>query len=467
MRQFFRNRNISNQQAHADPPAAHAWRGYGRVDQEAQGEPTTDFETPGRMIQRGEYNGGRYGEARVAEGEALGEDSGPHQEIDGGSQARKAIATEEALATRTSALKRVATKNARKGANADHQAASRRRIMHLEENSIPLARAKMEEQKSVITGKQARFDGLSRHLKGYFDSWLVAAFVEIGVVAFDGWVLHSALKRSALDPTTILFTSLTVPLAVLVINHGLGILAGAMGRRVPPDSRLKIAAAVFAAGFLALMVAFVMLTAFRANAISGQNAALATWASGNLQAQPTLFVSPTWLGPLQIAGSIVAITVVAFYTMGKEGRELKEEITSAERALAGLEAGLARVEADKETEYRKLDEVIIAAHEIEVDAAAAQVEVKAYPEILKAKLDAEDGLAEAAKGRVRSTYIYVRQLYGNGGVVRMALATVTRWGRRYTPPPGDAEGEPYRTPAPGSNGHDPITPHDLQHLIED
>lgn len=101
-----------------------------------------------------------------------------------------------------------------------------------------------------------------------------------------------------------------------------------------------------------------------------------------------------------------------------------------------------------------------------MDVAEAKAEVGAHKSIYAAELDAEDGLAEAARGRLRSSYLYTEQIYGNGGVVRVALATIKRWGRRSTPPPCDDIGTPYRAD-PEHNGHHEITPDEMGRLVED
>lgn len=180
-------------------------------------------------------------------------------------------------------------------------------------------------------------------------------------------------------------------------------------------------------------------------------------------------ISPVWLGPAQIAGSIVAIFMCAVFTLGKDGREMKGAVREHEEGLAHCDAEVVRCEDRIEDEHQQHEGVLVAAQDIEADAAAAQATVDAHPEILAAELDAEDGLAEAVRGRLRSMFTYVDQIYANGVVVRVALATVRRFGRRYTPPAGDAAGEPYRAPDPGSNGdngHHQLSLDQLRHFTQ-
>jgi hypothetical protein len=449
-----------------DPPSAHSWRDYGRVDQEAMGEPSTGFETSGRLVERAQLDGEELGAARAPEDQAVGDGSGAKEYIAGASKARKGVLTAEALSERLQTAKRVATKPARLAANKVRRNCVEDRLKRLVEHHRPPAERKVKDQKAELVRERARLAGLPRHLKGYFPSALIPAAIELGVVAFDGGALHSGLERAGFSTGWVWYLAVTVPLLVLAVNHALGVLIGAIGQKLGA-SQLKVAVGVFVVGFAALVVAFVMLTIFRGEATAGQNSALAAWAGGKLNAAPSVLISPIWLGPAQVAGSIAAIVAVAFFTMEQEGREVRAAIGAAEHLLARYERELAEVEADIESAQLEHEAALTTATEIEADVAEAQAQLDAHEKTLAAKLQAEDGLAAATQGRLRTRYRYVAQIYSNGGVVRVALATVTRrFGRRYTPPPGDAPGEPYRPPA-DRNGHRHTTPDDLRGLVED
>jgi len=448
-----------------DPPSAHSWPEYGRVDQEAVGEPPTGFEAPGRLIERAQVDGEELGAALVPEDQAVGDGSGAKEYVAGASEARKGTLKAETLSRRVEAAKRVATKPARLAANKVRRKGVEDHLQRLEQDRSAAER-KVEDQKAVVVRERERLASLPRHLKGYFPSALIPVGIELGVVAFDGGALHSGLERAGYSTTWVWYLAVTVPLLILAVNHAFGVLVGAIGQKLGP-SQLKVAVGVFLAGFVTLALAFVLLTIFRGEATAGQNAALAGWARGNLHAAPSVLISPIWLGPAQVAGSIAAIVAVAFYTMAQEGREVKEMVGTAERLLARHEGELVEVVAGIESAHGEHEAVLAAATDIEVDVAEAKAELDADDAILAAKIDAEDGLAKAAQGRLRTRYHYVAQIYSNGRVVRVALATITRrFGRRYTPPPGDAEGEPYRPPA-DSNGHKHTTPEDLHDLVGD
>jgi hypothetical protein len=435
------------------------------VDQEAVGEPPTGFETPGRVIAQGETEGAQLGASRAEKDQAVGEGSGAMQVITGASRARKGVLSVESLTRLLRAQQRVATKLPRRAVGAARVAAVERRLRRREDR-LPDAKRKVEDQERVRGEARQRFAELPRHLKGYFGSPFIPYGIELAVVIFDGGALHGALGRAGFSTASVWYMSVAIPLLILAVNHALGVLAGAIGARLSAGSHLKVAAGVFVASFSVLVAALVMLTVFRAEATTGQNAALASWAAGHLNVSPSFLISPIWLGPAQLAGSIAAIVTVAFWTMAQEGRELKDDIKAAERLLASHEGELAGVERDIEGAHGERDGLLVDIKGAEVDAAEAKTEAAAHKTIHTAELDAEDGLAEAARGRLRSSYLYTEQIYGNGNVVRVALATVRRWGRRFTPPPGDSEGQPYRGD-PGRNGHIQITPDEMRRLVED
>jgi hypothetical protein len=458
-------RSSDNQKVATGPPQANSWPDYGRVDQEAVGEPPTQFETPGRMLAQAEADGERLGAARVSEEAAVGEGSGAMQSITGASKARKAVVGARSLGERLQPAKRVAAKGARLKVNAARGTAAARKLGRFEKGRLRENEKDVRDQTQVVNDLRNRYDTLPRFRKGYLSLPVMVA-VELGVVAFDGGSLHTALTRAGFSPDTVLYLSATVPILILAVNHGLGVASGSIAD-VFGRGRLKLAVGAFTAGFVMLVTALVMLMVFRGQATSNENAVLADWAAGNFHASSSLLISPLWLGPAQIAGSIAAIIAVAFFTVAGDGRELRSNIHKAREHLAHLERGCAGTKADIENAYREHDAVLAIAAEIEAEAAEAQAVLDAHPEIHAARLEAEDGLAESARGRVRTAYTYVSQIFANGKVIRVALATVSRWWRRSTPPPGDAEGEPYRPPAPDSrNGNGQMDFDDLRHFIK-
>jgi hypothetical protein len=455
---------VSLRKNRGDPAPARSWPDYGRVDQEAVGEPTTSFETPGRMVAHAEASGERLGSARASESEAVGKDSGVMQEIAGASRARKAVIDGDSQQEKLAASRVAATKDPRKRANAAQVAASKRRLERLQKHDLPVAEEAVRGQKAAVARLAERYEQLPRYLKGYIGSLWVMLAIEVGVIAFEGGALHTALAHAGFSAATVIYLSVAVPMLLAAINHGLGIVAGAIGRELGPR-RLKVAVGVFAAGFGALVSALVLLTILRIEATAAQNTANARWASGQHSGSPVALLSPVWLGPAQIAGSIAAIAVVALFTVAKDGRELIHRLGVAEGVLAERERTVRSVEADIESAHQEQEALVIAATDIDVAVAEAQASLKAHDEIRATRLNAEEGLAEAARGRARSRFLYTLRIYENGRVMKVALATVVRKWRRYTPPPGDMAGEPYRPAEPSQNGHRQTSLDDLQPRI--
>jgi hypothetical protein len=448
-----------------DPPQARSWPEYGGVDQEAVGEPPTGFETSGRVLARAEADGERLGSARAEKEKAVGEGSGAMQWIAGVLKARTGVIATDSLREKLAASQVIATKEPHLRANSAQVAAGKRRLERLQRRDLPITEKAVREQKSVVDGLGERYDQLPRHVKGYMSVWVLVA-IEIGVVAFEGGALHTALTHAGFSKFSVVYLSMAVPVLLAAVNHGLGLLAGALGRALGPR-RLKVALGVFAVGFGALVGALVLLTVLRSQATAAQNTANASWATGKPPKHPVALLSPVWLGPAQVAGSIVAITVVGFFTIAKEGRERCRDLREARDLLVEREQAVATVEADIEGAHRGQEALAVAAAEIETGAAEAQAALEAHDDIHAAKLKAEEGLAEAARGRLRTCFLYVARIYENGHVMKVALPTVFRFGRRYTPPPGDVEGEPYRPPKAGQNGHRQSSFDDLQPLIGD
>lgn len=328
---------------------------------------------------------------------------------------------------------------------------------------LPNLRKRATEQVRELKGLVDRYEALPRSAKGYMGDVFVVLGIETGVVVFDGGSLHAALVRSGYSEATVIFLSASVPTLIFSVNHALGVLAGAIGNKLGPH-RLKVAVGTFAAGFGMLVLTFLLLMVLRDQATSGENATLGKWAAGHLAAHDVSFlISPAWLGPAQVAGSMAAIISVAFWTLAKEGRELRGRIREERAELALREGQVREVEAAIENAHALQDEIQVNSAEIEVDTAGAQAEIDANHELLATQIAAEEGLAEAARGRLRKAFTYTSQIFRNGGVVRVAVATITtRFGRRVTPPPGDAAGAPYRS---SSNGHREMTPEELSGLF--
>ncbi|HUA74355.1 MAG TPA: hypothetical protein VL988_06330 [Solirubrobacteraceae bacterium] len=426
----------------------------------------TDFETGGRMHARTDYDGHRLGASRLGRDQAVGDESGARRWIAGAIAARKGQRKATALQERLTAAQLVKALPGRLAANTAERTGVKERVRRWTKERLPEARAREKEAKEALQDMRVRFERLARHRKGYFHSPALLIGIELAVVAFDGGALYGALKHAGFSGAVLTFTMLSVPALVAATNHALGLAAGALGQKLTEDLRVKTTAAAFAATLLALLCAFILLVVFRGDATAAQNAALHEWASGKLTAAPAVLISPTWLGSAQIAGSFASILVVAFWSFAAEGREVGKEIGRLEQLVSRREAEREEVETEIEHGHERDIELVAHAAQLKAEAAEAQAAIDAHPELLEAHLESEDGLEEAAAGRLRTTFDFVSQIFANGRVMRVALPTVTtRFGRRITPAPGDAEGEPFREAS--LNGHKAMSDDELSSLIGD
>jgi hypothetical protein len=281
---------------------------------------------------------------------------------------------------------------------------------------------------------------------------------------------------------TVWGTSLTVPLAIAAANHGFGVLAGAIGIRTPGERRLKLAAALFLAGFGALIIAFALLMIFRAVAADSMNAALTALASGHPAANLQFFISPLWMGPLQVAGSFAAVSLTALWTMAKEGREYRSETlapakdgrTVAEADLTTAKDEIVRQKAQIAQTRAQLDAALLAPQEIEAEAEEARAQVICLTKEFQALVNTETALSNEMGAIYKTDRNYTRATYVNGGVWRMQRPTeYPKKGQPFTPGasdersdpetirqrhqekgPQEQEAEAAREQAASSNGHD-------------
>ena len=449
------------------PPDALDWRGYGKPSQELSGVTGVGFETPGRIKVAATKNGDKYGSVRVPSRSALGDAAAPNRFTKGASGVRIAAIKEDAMRAAVSPAQRVATAPARRRAKQALKSVLQLRLAMLTDSKLPEAKDEAAKRRERLAAEREKFEALPRCVQGYFDSRLLLGAFEIFVVVFDAFVIHGALEWAGVSQATAWGTSVTLPLAILTANHVFGMLAGAIGLKAPRESRLKLAGVTFTAGVAALMSAFLTLMVFRSEAIEAQNDALRNVAKGAADTRLDFFLSPTWMGPVQIAGSIAAIVCVALWTMAKEGRQQQQAILRREQELRDAGDQVAHWETEIATTRREVEMATVAMHEIEADAAAAQVEVDANEDILETQIEAEKALADAVTAEYETHYTYVEQLYANGGVVRCAMPTVDAWRGKRTPPPQDTKGDPAHPSTPpdsGRNGRGHAAPNHLNPL---
>lgn len=455
----FRTTGRSNHQP--DPPQVHEWPGYGRTNQELAAGPSTGHDSPAALIETSARDGELAGPAQLPRDDAVGDSSGAVERIDGASEVRKEVLKANSVRGRMPARQRVATRRARKSAASAHTSVLGKRLKRLQDHKLPKEQQRLGHDRDEVATVRARHDSLPLIQRATLIIAPGLAAIGIVVFGYDGVVLAPALQHAGfgLHGSALWFAAVTTPLTLVAVCSVLGALAGAIALHVPTRERLRLAVAAIVVGGLALVGALALLTVFRAEATTGHNGLINALTHGVTQIKHV--VTPWWFGPLQLAGSVAAIAAGAMYTMGKDGRELRKLIATGDQKVEALERAVAAVEAEIEQTHREIERATVAVHEIDVDAAAAEVEVQTAGEALRAELDAEDGLRKTAIGKLRTVFDYTHKIYANGGVWRVALPTDTKWFKRYTPPPGDAEIPPPRFTPPNGNGSGPMTPEEL------
>jgi hypothetical protein len=410
----------------------------------------TGFETAEQLNETARRLGRDFGPAWMPTEEALGRGAAPNRHIDGGTQTRKALVEHAALEGERAARTRVKTVKARKRVA--------RQAARTLKSACKELKAQLPDAVQRVRDRRYELDqaidhyllDMPRVVRGYFKTSRPVIAVAIAVATFDAWVLHAALEYSGMSDVVVWGTTLTVPLLIIGINHAFGVLAGAIGLRTPSGRRLQLAAALLVAGFGAAVTGFLMLMIFRAQAVDAQNATIRALAHGNSNAELSFFVSPLWLGPLQIAGSFAVLSLTALWTMAKGGREYVELVIEP-LTLDWEEAGIAltRLEERVEKVGEQLAEATLVEHEVEVDGVAAGVAAEIVKRQLKAARKAEEGLGTAAKALYESTERYEDKIARNGRVWRVAMPTEhPRHGEPHTTGPRDvsAEASPPRYP---------------------
>lgn len=404
------------------------WSESGRLEKEIRGESKAGYEVPGRLLQKADEMGRAQGVVRADSKEALAEGNGAHGYIDGAVGVRKTVREEATWKEVAPALRQSNSATKRAEGEADRAGHLRNHLHDLKERSLPATLTRLERARAELGKARQGLMEMPRLLRGYFSSPRPVALAAGAVVCFDGFVLHAVLATSGLDIVAIWGTTATVAAAIAAANHAFGVLAGAIGLAMPTRHRMGVAAVLFVAGLGSMLVAFLLLMVFRAEATSATNAALESIAKGESPTHLSFFISPLWMGPLQVGGSLAAISLTAFWTMAKEGREYTElTIVPAEVAVGAAAGEVAGVHAQIATATKAIENSVVAKHGIEADGLGAAADVAAALAANGAAARGEESLGEAAKGRYKASYAYHEKLYRNGGLYRMATESVRTW----------------------------------------
>lgn len=382
-------------------------------------------QTPARLAVAAKAAGEELGAVRLDAATARSADAPPKHFLDGVRQVRQAQVRRDGVSARVDCERRRATAPAR-------SAEARTRLDNLRSRIGALA-ARRDAAQAERQACKGRLESASTSLRalpplqrGLIGKALLI-FIEASVVVFDAFLIHAALEQSGMAQASVWGTSLTVPLAIAACNAAFGLLAGLVALRSP--ARRWLAAGALAFGLVALLVAFGLLGYFRAEAVDSQNQELAQLAAGGQLRSLSFLISPLWMAPLQLAGSVAAMVAMALWTVGSPGRDLRRQVKEYDddyrRAQKAADVAAATLEAAE----RDVHDASLAEHQIEADAQAAAVEAPAIVEIVEAGTDGEAALAEAMKARYETAFLHHDKLYANGNAWRAVQILRAPWRR--------------------------------------
>lgn len=421
------------------------WKRVRRVSKRKAG-----YETPALLLEGAGKLGRAQGEVRADVADALAEDNGAYVFIEGAVGKRKSVKGEATWRQIAPKYRQAETAGARADGEAARTQHIRQRVGELKERGLPLALQRLDQARTKVEVATAGLMAKPRLLRGYFSTPRPVFLAAGSVVCFDAFVLHGALVMSGLDVVSVWGTTATVAMAIAAANHAFGVLAGAIGLATPTQHRMRVAVVLFVAGFGAMLTAFLLLMVFRADATSATNEALRSIARGRMPSDLSFFISPLWMGPLQVGGSLAAISLTGFWTMAKESREYTElVIAPAAVAQATAARDVATVRGEIAAGEAALESSIVDKHGIEADGLGATADIATALAARDTAYDGEDSLGDAAKGRYRDSYAYQEKLYRNGGLWRMATPSIRAWfTRRWrSRGPADLSGDEPAMPA--------------------
>jgi hypothetical protein len=350
-------------------------------------------------------DGRRYAAAAVPPDRALADDAAPKQFIDGATEQRKDDIKAASARGQTPARERVKTVLPRRTEARKLVRALKRRCASLLDQIGEASRRAAELRAELDHAIDDMLTRLSQIQRGYFERFAVVAGPSTAVGAFDAGIAHAVVEYAGFSAVVVWATTVTVPFAIVGINHALGLLAGAIGERTPEDDLRRLAVMAFCAAFLAALASFGLLMIFRATAAHSQNEALRSLIAGDVDTKLTFFVSPLWMGPLQVCGSMSVIVLTALWTMAKPGREQRKlVIDPLQKRLDEADAEVRQLVTTHRQTTAELEEAELLEDRIEADGLAAQVQVEQMEKACRADVAAVDGSKEAAKARYGAAY---------------------------------------------------------------
>lgn len=392
---------------------------HGQIQNIVDGESGVGYETPSRLRDQAEADGSDLGAARVPREEVLSDDAPARRYIEGGVQVRQELVREDAEIASLPAHQSIFSEEARRK-QAEENVALLGDDLVLQVGEEDEAKGRREQTLQKLTSAKQALSDLPALAKGLLGKWIVV-LIEMAVAVFDAAVVHSVLEISGLTPAAAWLSTLLIPGVIASAHVAFGALAGFIVGQISPRNQLKVAVGMFAAGFVALLVAFGLLGAFRAEGLGQINSQLAEVASGGDTGDLELFINPAWMMGLQIAGSLAAISAVALYVLGQPGRDARQEVAEATVEDTKAEADQRIASEAVASTRQQLKQAKLSVPQTAVEARQAAAELVVGSRATEARLKAEDGLGQALCGRLGVAFQYHDQTYSNGGVRRAAM----------------------------------------------
>src|SRR5436853_5987986 len=414
-------------------------------------------ETPGELARLMDERAAKDGPAGVSDELTVDDGAPPTEMAKQAAQVRSGVLKEEMAKERTPHERKVA-----EGPSRVRQKLSG---VALQAGSVKEAQKRLRECRidiPFLAEAREKIEGLIADIpfyrRGLVSVWTVIAALA-AVALFDGAVSKSALGQTALDPPSIWLTAAGIATIFAAINEAFGLLLAVIVRRAGRH-RLWLIVGVLTVGLIGLFASIAMLGWFRHEVAISQNQSLSAIAAGR-DAGFDFIIDPLFLAPLQAAGCIAAMAVVALYTLSADWRALDRRLQRATKAIEKNDADILSIEreiADAHTEARL---GYSQAFDAEADAEGAAAEIASNKEREDALVEAEEAFGEEMAARYRSERNSQKQIYDNGKVRRAAQPTEFGRMSSRTPEAWDVRME-IDEPEKNGNGHkEEVDPEEL------
>lgn len=343
------------------------------------------------------------------------------------------------------------------------------------EHVQPLRQRRHELRRQHHERKQD-YERLPFYLRGVVvKRWWVALLIATSAGLVDVGVLHAAFDATPMSSTSVWINAIAIPMALIIatIPVGMGLGLGARALRSHP-ARLRALGVAVLLPVLGVVAGLILLTIFRDAAVDTANQGFRELVDGNEEASLELVLKTTFLGPLSWAAFCAGALAEGLYVLGKEGREIQDELRRLDAEIATIEVQARHHEQEIETAHRDADQAELDADDAHVRAASAAATKHFVAPRVDAEKAAHKTRGEAVAARYETEYQLAAQQGRNGKIALAAAATIDVPGGTLTPAPFHAEGDPVLPPltmtpsdfrarrsrpddAPPSNGHRPAT----------